>query len=78
MIELKNLTKTYKLKSGDVQALKDINLTLPDKGMVFVLGKSGCGKSTLLNVLGGLDNYTSGEIIVDGVSLESFKGKDYD
>lgn len=78
MIELKNLTKTYKLKSGDVQALKDINLTLPDKGMVFVLGKSGCGKSTLLNVLGGLDNYTSGEILIDGVSLESFKGKDYD
>lgn len=78
MIELKNLTKTYKLKSGEVQALKDINLTLPDKGMVFVLGKSGCGKSTLLNVLGGLDNYTSGEIIVDGVSLESFKAKDYD
>lgn len=78
MIELKNLTKTYKLKSGDVQALKDINLTLPDKGMVFVLGKSGCGKSTLLNVLGGLDNYTSGEILIDGVSLESFKAKDYD
>lgn len=78
MIELKDLTKTYKLKSGDVHALKGIDLTLPDKGMVFILGKSGCGKSTLLNVLGGLDNYTSGEIIVDGVSLKSFKAKDYD
>lgn len=78
MIELRAITKTYKLKSGDVQALKDINMTLPDKGMVFILGKSGCGKTTLLNIIGGLDNYTSGEILIDGVSLERYNSKDFD
>ena len=56
MIELKNITKIYKAKkTSETIALKNINLKLQDKGMVFILGKSGSGKSTLLNLLGGLD-----------------------
>ncbi len=78
MIELKNLSKIYKLRSGEVRALDDVNIKLPEKGMVFILGKSGSGKTTLLNVAGGLDNYSSGDIVVDGVSLANYSQRDYD
>ncbi len=70
MIQAKNVTKIYKPKSGQsVAALNGVSLTLPDRGMVFILGKSGSGKSTLLNLLGGLDRPTSGEIIVNGENI---------
>ena len=79
MLETKNLCKTYKPKKGvPVEALKNVSLKFSDKGMVFLLGKSGSGKSTLLNVLGGLDNYNSGEIIIKGVSSKEFKQKHFD
>lgn len=66
MIELKNVSKIYKSKKAtNTTALKDISIQFPEKGMVFILGKSGSGKSTLLNVIGGLDKYNSGEMIVD-------------
>lgn len=78
MIKLNGVTKTYRMKSGEVHALKGVSLDLPESGMVFVLGKSGCGKSTLLNVVGGLDEITSGEIVVDGVSMSEYRAKDYD
>ena len=69
MIETKELTKIYRPKKGvPVTALDKISLRFPDKGMVFLLGKSGSGKSTLLNLLGGLDKYDGGEIIIKGVS----------
>jgi ABC-type lipoprotein export system ATPase subunit len=67
MIELRGLFKTYKTsKTAGVQALQDINLTLSDLGMVFILGKSGSGKTTLLNVTGGLDSFDKGEIVYNG------------
>ena len=79
MIEAKNLMKVYKPKKGvPVHALNDVSVKLPDKGMVFILGKSGSGKSTLLNVLGGLDNVDSGEIVIKGVSAKDFKQAHYD
>ena len=79
MIEAKNLKKIYKPKRGvPVPALDGVSLKLPDKGMVFILGKSGSGKSTLLNVLGGLDMVDSGEIIIKGVSAKDFKQPHYD
>lgn len=78
MLEIKNLTKTYKSKNNTVHALHDIDLKLQDKGMVFILGKSGSGKSTLLNVLGGLDQFDSGEIIICGKSSKDFKQSDFD
>ncbi len=79
MLETKNLVKIYTPKKGvPVTALDKVNLKFPEKGMVFLLGKSGSGKSTLLNVLGGLDNYNSGEIIIKGVSSKSFKQRHFD
>lgn len=70
MIEIKNLRKVYKVKRrNDVVAINDVTFTLPDKGMVFIVGKSGSGKSTLLNMIGGLDSATSGEIIADGNNI---------
>ena len=79
MIEAKELRKVYKTKKGVVvNALDGVSLKLPDTGMVFILGKSGSGKSTLLNVLGGLDSFDSGEIIIKGKSAKDFKQSHYD
>ena len=79
MLEIKNLTKVYKPKKGvPVKALDGVSIKFPTHGMVFLLGKSGCGKSTLLNLLGGLDRYTSGEIIIKGVSSNKFRQRHFD
>ena len=65
MIKLKNINKFYSSQQGKFHALKDITLTFPDQGMVYIVGKSGSGKSTLLNVIGGIDKYDSGELIIE-------------
>ena len=79
MLETKELVKIYKPKKGvPVTALDKVSLKFPDTGMVFLLGKSGSGKSTLLNLLGGLDSYNSGEIIIKGVSSKDFKQSHFD
>ena len=79
MIKVENLTKIYKSKKmGECVALDDISFTLPDTGMVFVIGKSGSGKSTLLNLIGGLDDITKGSIIADGIDVKKMKNKDFD
>ena len=79
MIQVKEICKTYISKTKqEVKALKGVNFELGNSGMVFILGKSGSGKSTLLNMLGGLDTPTSGEIIIDGVSMKQFKSADYE
>ncbi len=78
MIKIRSLKKIYKSKKKkQFLALNNINLTLPDSGLVFVLGKSGSGKSTLLNLIGGLDNISSGKIEVDGNNLATFSEKDF-
>ena len=78
MIKIDNLTKVYKSKKkNNCKALDNVTLTLPNNGLVFVLGKSGSGKSTLLNLIGGLDNITSGTITVDGNNISNFKEKEY-
>ena len=78
MIKITNLNKIYSSKKRKkCHALNKINLTLPDSGFVFVLGKSGSGKSTLLNLIGGLDNITSGKIVVNGNDLSRFSEKDF-
>lgn len=79
MLEVKHLRKQYATKKGVVtNALDDVSLTFPETGMVFILGKSGSGKSTLLNVCGGLDKYTSGEIVIKGKSSAQFTSSDFD
>lgn len=79
MIELQNIKKTYKSnRQGKCHALNGVSFSLPDRGMVFILGKSGSGKSTLLNVIGGLDSATSGELLVDGNRFSSFTSSEQD
>ena len=78
MIKIENLTKVYKSKKrNNCKALDNVSLTLPNSGLVFVLGKSGSGKSTLLNLIGGLDNITSGTITVDGNDISTFKENEF-
>ena len=79
MLIVRNLKKVYKTnnKEEDVVALNNISLVLPDKGFVAVYGASGCGKSTLLNVLGGLDQATSGEMIVNHRNTKGFNEHDW-
>lgn len=79
MLETKNLTKIYKPKKGvPVTAVDNVSLKFSDTGMVFLLGKSGSGKSTLLNLLGGLDSYDDGEILISGVSSKTFTPEHFD
>lgn len=79
MLETKNLCKTYTPKKGvPVMAVDHISLRFPEKGMVFLLGKSGSGKSTMLNLLGGLDQYDDGEIIIKGISSKDFTQQRFD
>lgn len=79
MLETKDLCKTYKPKKGvPVLAIDHVSLKFPEKGMVFLLGKSGSGKSTMLNLLGGLDSYDEGEIIIRGISSKDFNQQSFD
>ena len=78
MISIKNIVKDYQAGDNVVHALKDININFRKSEFVSILGPSGCGKTTLLNIIGGLDKYTSGDIVVDGRSTKDFKDKDWD
>lgn len=77
MIKITNLTKVYKTKRRKLCcALNNVNLTLANNGLVFILGKSGSGKSTLLNLIGGLDSITSGKIEVNGNDISAFSERE--
>ena len=78
MLELKNITKDYLSGNMKVEALKEINLEFRKSEFVSILGQSGCGKTTLLNIIGGLDRYTSGDLIINGKSTKKFKDKEWD
>ncbi|MDO5136804.1 MAG: ABC transporter ATP-binding protein, partial [Eubacteriales bacterium] len=78
MLELKNIVKDYPAGEGTVHALKGISLKLRSSEFVSILGQSGCGKTTMLNILGGLDQYTSGDLVIGGVSTKDFKDRDWD
>ncbi len=79
MLQLKNIVKDYTVTSElTVHALKDVSLNFRKSEFVSVLGPSGCGKTTLLNIIGGLDRYTSGDLVVDGKSTTGFKDADWD
>lgn len=78
MIQLKDINKTYTAGDTVVKALNNININFREKEFVSILGPSGCGKTTLLNILGGLDRYDYGDIVVNGTSTKQFKDKDWD
>ena len=78
MLELKDIKKTYITGDEKVEALKGINLKFRESEFVSILGQSGCGKTTLLNIIGGLDRYTSGDLIINGKSTKKFKNRDWD
>ena len=78
MLQLKNITKTYVSGDEKVEALKGINIQFRESEFVSILGQSGCGKTTLLNIIGGLDRYTSGDLIINGKSTKDFKDRDWD
>ena len=78
MLKLKNITKTYISGSEKVEALKGIDIEFRKSEFVSILGQSGCGKTTLLNIIGGLDRYTTGDLIINGKSTKDFKDRDWD
>ena len=78
MLELRDIKKDYVVEKMTTQALKGITLSFRKKEFVAILGPSGCGKTTLLNIIGGLDHYTSGDLIIDGVSTKQYKDRDWD
>lgn len=78
MLELKGIKKDYPAGSGVVHALKGIDLRFRKSEFVSILGQSGCGKTTMLNIIGGLDGYTEGDLIINGVSTKKYKDRDWD
>lgn len=78
MLQLKNIVKDYHTGDEVVQALKGISVNFRRNEFVSILGQSGCGKTTLLNIVGGLDQYTSGDLIINGKSTKDFKSRDWD
>lgn len=78
MLKLKDIKKDYEVAGAKVRALKGVSLEFRSNEFVCILGASGCGKTTLLNIIGGLDHYTSGDLIIRGVSTKDYKDRDWD
>lgn len=78
MLELKNIKKDYKVADSYINVLKGISLTFRNNEFVSILGPSGCGKTTMLNIIGGLDKYTQGDLIINGKSTKEYNDRDYD
>lgn len=78
MLELKDIRKEYKTGDLSVEALKGISLQFRESEFVSILGPSGCGKTTMLNIIGGLDKYTDGDLIINGISTKNYRDRDWD
>ncbi len=78
MLRLQGITKIYKVAGGDVEALKGLDIAFRKNEFVSILGPSGCGKTTTLNIIGGLDKYTKGDLIIAGKSTKNFSDRDWD
>ncbi len=78
MLQLKNIVKNYAEGDNTVRALRGVSLDFRKSDFVSILGPSGCGKTTMLNIIGGLDQYTDGDLIIDGVSTKRYKDRDWD
>ena len=78
MLELNDIKKDYQVAGGAVHALRGVSIKFRRNEFVSILGASGCGKTTLLNIIGGLDKYTSGDLLIEGVSTKKFTDRDWD
>ena len=78
MLRLIDITKVYSSGDSEVRALKGVGISFRKSEFVSILGHSGCGKTTLLNIVGGLDHYTSGDLLINGVSTKEYKDRDWD
>ena len=78
MLQLKNIKKTYEVGDNSVRALDGVSIDFRECEFVSILGPSGCGKTTLLNIIGGLDRYSDGDLLINGKSTEDFKDRDWD
>lgn len=78
MLQLKDVVKKYGTGDNVVTALNGVSITFRENEFVAILGHSGCGKTTMLNIIGGLDHYTSGDLIINGVSTRQYKDRDWD
>lgn len=78
MLQLKNITKNYIAGDTEVRALKGVSIEFRESEFVSILGPSGCGKTTMLNIIGGLDRYTDGDLVIGGRSTKEFRDKDWD
>lgn len=78
MLEIRNIVKDYETGSETVHALKGVSIAFRESELVSILGQSGCGKTTLLNIIGGLDQYTSGDLIINGQSTKQYKSAEWD
>ncbi|MGN1445880.1 MAG: ABC transporter ATP-binding protein, partial [Eubacteriales bacterium] len=78
MLQLKNITKVYEAGDAKVQALKGVTIDFRENEFVSILGPSGCGKTTLLNIIGGLDRYTDGDLVINGKTTRDYKDGDWD
>ena len=78
MLELKNITKTYKTEGFSQTALKSVSVSFRENEFAAILGPSGSGKTTLLNIIGGLDHYDSGDLIINGTSTKKYKDSNWD
>ena len=78
MLELRNITKQYQVGDEKVDALRGVSICFRKSEFVSILGPSGCGKTTMLNIIGGLDRYTSGDLIIGGKSTKLFRDSDWD
>ena len=75
MLRLIDITKVYSSGDSEVRALKGVGISFRKSEFVSILGHSGCGKTTLLNIVGGLDHYTSGDLLINGVSTKEYKDR---